>query len=136
MAKKLATGGFVPLAPAKAPVTPPKTGKARIPVLIVAWPPVRDGGPWFVECYAPRDSVAVKIVVPPVAGLDTPESDFLAEEFVRCHIPKSPQWQELLYPGNVVASETLRPYTPADYSDVTENLRLIRELQQCQQTEL
>lgn len=101
-------------------------GGRRIPVLVIAWPPVREGGPWTVEVRAPKEAVTARIVVPPIAFLDDPKAELLAEEFIAQRIPKS--MRDLLLPGAVVASETLQPTRPSEFVDAQDYATLIRRL--------
>jgi len=103
----------------------PRDGQ-RVPVLVVAWPPVRYGGPWTLEVRAPREVVTARIVVPPIAFLDDPRAELLAEDFITQQIPKT--MHDLLLPGAVVASENLRPVTPSEFLDAQEYATLIRSL--------
>lgn len=101
-------------------------GGRRIPVLVIAWPPVREGGPWTVEVRAPREAVTARIVVPPIAFIDDPEAELLGEEFVRQRIPRA--MDSLLLPGAVVASETLQPLRPSEFVHTQEYATLIQRL--------
>ena len=107
------------------PVPQPREGQ-RVPVLVIAWPPVREGGPWTVEVRAPKEAVTARIVVPPIAFLDDPKAELLAEEFIAQRIPKS--MRDLLLPGAVVASETLQPTRPSEFVDAQDYATLIRRL--------
>lgn len=115
---------------AERPVTirhavPPREGQ-RVPVLVVAWPPVRENGPWTVEVRAPKDTVKARIVIPPIAFLDDPRAELLGEEFVRHNIPTA--MRELLLPQAIVASENLRPLRPSEFIDIQQYTSLIRGL--------
>ena len=70
-------------------VSPKPQEGQRLPVLVIAWPPVREGGPWTVEVRAPKEAVTARIVVPPIAFIDDPEAELLGEEFVRQRIPRA-----------------------------------------------
>jgi len=107
-------------------VSPKPQEGQRLPVLVIAWPPVREGGPWTVEVRAPREAVTARIVVPPIAFIDDPEAELLGEEFVRQRIPRA--MDSLLLPGAVVASETLQPLRPSEFVDTQEYATLIRRL--------
>ncbi|WP_095416036.1 hypothetical protein [Thermogutta terrifontis] len=107
--------------------TPPKPrGNQRIPVLVVAWPPVRENGPWTLEVRAPREVVTARIVVPPIAFLDDPQAELLGEDFIAQQIPKT--MRDLLLPGAVLASENLRPVRPSEFIDAEDYATLIRSL--------
>jgi len=80
----------------------------------------------MLELRAPRDAVTARIVVPPVAFLDDPEAERLAEQFIKTRIP--PRWHALLLPQAIAATETLKPVTPGDYYDVLHQVSLIRGL--------
>ena len=107
-------------------VSPKPQEGQRLPVLVIAWPPVREGGPWTVEVRASRDAVTARIVVPPIAFIDDPEAELLGEEFVRQRIPRA--MDSLLLPGAVVASETLQPTRPSDFLAAQEYATVIRRL--------
>lgn len=109
-------------------VSPKIKSTSRSRVLVVAWPPIRDGGPWTIEARGDREALSVRIVVPPIADLDDPRAELLAEDFIRARIPRD--WHELLYPGSVVASETLLAMSPCDYLMSRDEARLIREIQE------
>ncbi|MBC7352471.1 MAG: hypothetical protein H5U08_08950 [Thermogutta sp.] len=106
-------------------VPQPREGQ-RVPILVVAWPPVREGGPWTVEVRAPRDAVTARIVTPPIAFIDDPEAELLAEQFIAQRIPAT--IHDLLLPKAVVASETLQPLRPSDFVDAQAYATLIRRL--------
>ncbi|MEJ5342973.1 MAG: hypothetical protein WHT09_15560 [Thermogutta sp.] len=108
------------------PAQPTPINGQRVPVLVVAWPPVRDGGPWTLEIRAPREAVTARIVVPPIAFIDDPQAEILAEEFIAQRIPKS--MCDLLLPAAVVVSETLQPLRPSDFVNAQEYAALIRRL--------
>ncbi|MBC7353210.1 MAG: hypothetical protein H5U08_12685 [Thermogutta sp.] len=107
------------------PVPQPREGQ-RVPVLVIAWPPVREGGPWTVEVRAPKEAVTARIVVPPIAFIDDPEAELLGEEFVKQKVPAA--MHALLLPGAVVASETLQPTRPSDFLAAQEYATVIRRL--------
>jgi len=99
-----------------------------VPVLVVAWPPVRENGPWFIEVRAPKGSIRPKIVVPPIAGLDDPRAELLAEGFIKSKIPGT--WGELLLPISIAASEVLIPSSPCDYAAAMADVELVRAVVQ------
>lgn len=100
--------------------------QTRVPVLVVCWPPVREGAPWLVEVRAPRGFVTARVVSPPIANLDDPRAELLGERFVAQRIPQN--MRELLLPGAVVASENLRPTVPSEFLDSQRATALIRGL--------
>lgn len=130
MAKLVATG-YVPLAKASESGGDARR-TARTPVLAVVWPPCRPNGPWTIDLRGDRDAITPRIVVPPIATLDDPRAELLAERFIAQRLPKAPEWQRLLLPGYVVASEAVKPITPEDYANTLYDLELLKGFSTCQ----
>jgi len=96
----------------------------RIQLLVIAWPPIRPGGPWTLQIRGPRDRVVVRIISPPIAELDDPRAELLGEEFVETQLP--PSLRDLMLPNAVIAEETLTALRPSDYARARADVEVIR----------